>query len=93
MWILFLVTPYLCVDGREERRPWGKHQLMLPPGTHQIEAWYPYMFTSRTSPGSIVLDLLPGASYRLKYRPAWLVFLRGSMTLVEQPALPAAKVM
>ncbi|HTR54487.1 MAG TPA: hypothetical protein VMJ10_27540 [Kofleriaceae bacterium] len=90
MWILFLITPYLAIDGRAERRPWGKHQLMVPPGTHHFEAWYPYIFRSQTSIGAITLDLLPGASYLLKYRPAWLVFLPGKMTLVEQPMLPVA---
>jgi hypothetical protein len=93
MWILFLITPYLAVDGRPERRRWGKHQLVLPPGTHVFSAWYPYIFRAQTSVGTLVLDLLPGAAYRIKYRPAWLVFLPGSMTLVGQPALPAARTM
>ena len=91
MWILFLITPYLSVDGRAERRPWGKHQLVLPPGTHMFEARFPYLFRSQTCIGTLALELLPGASYRIKYRPAWLVFLPGRMTLVERPALPAAK--
>ncbi|HEY1555881.1 MAG TPA: hypothetical protein VGF94_13675 [Kofleriaceae bacterium] len=92
MWILFLVTPYLSIDGNAERRPWGKHQLTVAPGTHMFEAWYPYIFRSQTSLGRLALDVRPGASYRIKYRPAWLVFLPGKMTLVEQPALAAAKV-
>ena len=90
MWILYFVRPHLSINGQAEQRTWGKHLLSLAPGRYQIEAWYPYIFSSKTSPGSVVLDLHPGATYRLRYRPAWLVFLAGSMKVVEQPSLPAA---
>jgi hypothetical protein len=90
MWILYLVTPSISINGMAQRRPWGKHGFSLPPGRYHFAAWYPYLFTSQTSVGSLVVDLLPGAHYRLRYRPAWLVFLAGSMKLVEGPALPPA---
>ena len=92
MWILFLVTPSIAVNGMAERRKWGKHAFSLPAGRYHFQAWYPYLFTSRTSVGSLVLDLVPGGHYKLRYRPAWLVFLPGSLKLVAGPALPAAAV-
>jgi hypothetical protein len=76
----------------QQKQSWGKVQLQLPPGRHVFEAWYPYLFSSQQSKGTIVLDLLPGGSYKIKYRPAWLVFLAGSFTLVGQPMLPPAHV-
>lgn len=90
MWVLFLVTPSISINGMVERRKWGKHVFNLPAGRYQIEAWYPYLFTSQTSKGAILLDVVPGGHYRLQYRPAWLVFLAGSMKLVGQPMLPGA---
>ena len=90
MWILFLVTPSIAINGMAERRKWGRHGFTLPPGRYQFEAWYPYLFTQQTSRGAIVLDLVPGGHYRLRYRPALLVFLAGSMKLVAGPALPQA---
>ena len=90
MWILYLVTPSIAVNGMAERRPWGKHAFQLPPGRYRFEAWYPYLFTSQTSRGVIDLDRVPGGHDRLRYRPAWLVFLPGSLKLVAGPALPAA---
>ena len=90
MWILFFVSPWLAIDGHAQQRSWGKHQLMIPPGLHRFDAWYPYIFRSQTSIGSLVIDLLPGAAYRFRYRPAWLVVLPGKMTVIEQPARPAA---
>ncbi len=92
MWILYLVSPWLAVNGVAQRQKWGTLQLSLPPGRYQIEAWYPYLFSAQTSKGGIVVDLAPGGSYKLRYRPAWLVFLAGSMKLVSQPALPQATV-
>jgi hypothetical protein len=59
MWILYFIKPWLSVNGAAERRTWGKHQLTLAPGSYTFEAWYPYIFRSRTSPGSISLDLPP----------------------------------
>ncbi len=90
MWILFLIKPWLAVNGQAERKTWGTHHLTLPPGPYHFEAWYPYIFRSRTSPGSLHLDLAPGGVYKLKYRPAWLVFLDGKMTAVDLPQLPSA---
>ncbi len=92
MWILYLVTPSLSINGAVQRQKWGKHQFTLPPGRYHFEAWYPYLFSSQTSRGSIVVDLAPGGSYKLRYRPAMIVFLAGSMSLVSQPMLPAARV-
>jgi hypothetical protein len=90
MWILYFVSPWLAVDGQSARSAWGKHQLTLPAGRHRFEAWFPYIFRSQTCLGAIDLDLAPGASYRIRYRPAWLVFLPGKMTVQQQPLLAPA---
>ena len=90
MWILYLVTPSLAINGMVEKRKWGTHTIMLPPGRYHIEAWYPYLFSSQTSKGSLVIDLASGGAYKLRYRPAWLVLLAGSMKVVGQPQLPQA---
>ena len=90
MWILFLIRPRLAIDGDVSERRWGKHTVTLPAGHHVIEAWYPYLFSSQTSKGSIGVDLVAGGHYQVRYRPAWIVLLGGSMKLVGQPALPQA---
>jgi hypothetical protein len=93
MWILYLVSPYISINGQANQVKWGTHPFTLPPGRYTIEAWYPYLFSKQTSVGSTVIDLAPGGSYKLRYRPAWLVFLAGSMKVVSQPQLPAATAM
>ncbi|HTL33031.1 MAG TPA: hypothetical protein VL326_07895 [Kofleriaceae bacterium] len=87
MWILYLVSPWLSINGHAQKQSWGIVRLTLPPGQYLIEAWYPYLFSSQQSKGSMSLMLAPGGFYRVKYRPAWLVFLAGSMTLVTQQLL------
>jgi hypothetical protein len=80
MWILFLVTPTVCINGMAQLRKWGTHFFPLPPGRYQVECWYPYMFSSRTSPATMIVDIFPGQVTSVSYRPAWMVFLSGSMT-------------
>ncbi len=90
MWILFLVKPYVSINGHAQQLGWGKHSFDLPPGQHQVEAWFPYILKKECCKGGTMVSVAPGASYKLRYRPAWLMFLPGSMKLVEQPQLPVA---
>src|SRR5690349_6978428 len=82
MWILYLVTPSVCINGMAMPRKWGTHMFPLAPGRYHVEAWYPYLFSSRTSPGSIVVDIFPGQVTAVSYRPAGLVFLGGTMSFL-----------
>ena len=91
MWILYLVTPSLSINGMVYRLPWGKHPMQLAPGRYLFQAWYPYMFRSADlARPDHDRSACRARSYKIKYRPAWLVFLGGSMTLTEQPMLPQA---
>ena len=92
MWILYLISPWLSINGNAQKQSWGTTRHQLPPGRYTIEAWYPYLFSSQTSTGGIILDLVPGGYYKVRYRPAWMVLLPGSMKLVGQPMLPQAQV-
>ena len=89
IWMLFFVSPRLSIDGVDEKRDWGRNLITLPPGHHVIEAWFPYLFPGKVCRGSIALDLAPGGSYKLRYRPTRL-FSSGKITLVDQPKVPAA---
>lgn len=92
MFVLFLVTPSIEINGVAQRRKWGTHTFQLPPGETQFGAYYPYLFSSETSSAAIWVHLAPGGRYKLRYRPAWIVFLPGSLKLVSAPALPTATV-
>jgi hypothetical protein len=90
MWLLYFVKPWLSVNGVAERKTWATHSLSLAPGRYQFDAWFPYMLSSQTCKGSTVVDLAAGGSYKLRYRPAWLVFLPGKLRVIGAPALPTA---
>jgi hypothetical protein len=90
MWILYLCTPSVAINGIIERRPWGTHLWNLPAGRYQVEAWYPYLFKSRTSPALIIVDIYPQQVTAVAYRPSWITFLDGSLRHVGmRPALQA----
>ncbi len=88
MWMLFLVTPSVSINGFVERRAWGKHVWTLPAGGYALEAWYPWMFWSRSSAGRCMVNVFPGQVTRVKYRPSWLRFLPGSMHCTNLHELP-----
>jgi len=89
MWILFLVTPSVAINGIIERRKWGTHFWTLPAGRYQVEAWYPYLFKSRTSPALIVVDVFPQQVTSVAYRPSMFTFLDGSLRFTgTRGALP-----
>ncbi len=90
VWMLYVVSPRLSIDGVVEKRGWGRNLVTLPAGRHVIEAWFPYIFPGEVCRGSIAIDLAEGRSYKLRYRPARL-FLSGKITVLdEQPTVPAA---
>ena len=62
--MMCLVTPSIAVNGLAQQRKWGTHTFSLPAGSYVFEAWYPYLFSSRTSVGGLALTLAPGGHYR-----------------------------
>ena len=80
LWLYF-TTPMVRVDGNEWPHVWGKVQVTLAPGRHQIAAWCPGAFGAQNSMGSIIVDVVAGTTYRVRYRPSPF-FMPGSMKLV-----------
>jgi hypothetical protein len=89
MWVLFLVSPSVAINGVEEQRKWGTHLWTLPAGPYTVEAWYPYLFRRRTSPARVMVNIVPGQVTCVSYRPSWLTFLDGTISFRGvRPALP-----
>jgi hypothetical protein len=85
-----LVTPTIEIDDQAHRRPWGTTTFDVAPGTHFVAVSYPWLFFSRCGRSSIVVDLAPGETKYVTYRP-WLVrFIPGRIR--ARGALPEARV-
>lgn len=85
--ILFLITPWLSINGQQQPQRWGVQRRALAPGRYTFEAWYNWLW--RRSVGTITVDLAPGALYRLRYRTGWFSLLPGKFTVLDPPLPPA----
>jgi hypothetical protein len=71
LWMLLFVRPRLSIDGVVEKSRWAKHSIELAPGRHVIEAWFLWLLPGQVCHGSTVIEVVPGRSYKLRYRPTW----------------------
>ncbi len=78
-WLLYFFNPTIVIDGSPHVVKWGTHFFELAPGRHQVEVFFRYLFFSRADNSSIDMDLAEGQVRRLRYRPPWLVFLKGRL--------------
>ncbi len=86
-----MTTPKVSVDGYEVLGVWHR-PLFFPvyPGPHEVRVSYPWIFGQRTGEGTLRVDLAPGQIAYVTYRPPFLAFLKGRMSL-DQGLPPTAK--
>ena len=88
-WMLLMVTPRIVINGAVEQRKWGKHFIQLPPGSYQVEVFFPYMFSQRSGYATTQLDVHPGAVTNANYYKGWWM-LSGGKLQVHAPQAAAA---
>jgi hypothetical protein len=64
-----IVRPRLSRDGTVERTGWGRQRWTLPAGRHELAAWFPTLFNSRTGFADAVVEIVAGEVSALEYRP------------------------
>lgn len=73
-----LARPRIVVDGHEHSGRWGRNELPVTPGQHQVQVWVPYPLPRR-GPADAQVTVPPGGTVELEYRvPLW-PFLHGSL--------------
>ena len=86
--LLFFCTPVIEIDGRPERRSWGKSRFDVPPGTHRVKIYFKYLFKPQCGANEIDVTVAEGQVTNVKYwMPPWM-FSAGSLKVEAQ--LPAA---
>ena len=78
-WILLMTHPVITVYNQKIPFKWNKPQIVpLPPGNHQINIHYPYIFQNG-NPVDIVLPVHPGHVTDIKYSTSFFVFSKGNI--------------
>ncbi len=76
---LYLCTPTIVIDGVATQRPWGTHNVQLPPGPHNIRIFFRYLFMSTCGANAINVMVQPNQINRIKYEmPPWM-FSQGAI--------------
>jgi len=63
----WFVTPAVEINGKKERRAWGKHNLVLPPGSYDLSVSVPSSLWGDRCKRTVQVDLRPGQVLKLGY--------------------------
>src|SRR6516164_4782607 len=80
-WILLLCTPWISINGRKRRRPWGTYFFPTRPGRYEVEVWFPYLFQARCGFASRKVEVHEGEATRVGYYMWPFIFLPGSINV------------
>lgn len=81
--ILFFFPPRVEVDGGPAQRiKWATNTLQVPPGSHHLTVYFPYMFIMKTAgKAEIDVSVEEGQTVTVRYKAPWLVFLAGKISV------------
>lgn len=85
MWVLFLVSTRIEINGQATNRPWGWSSFPLVAGTYEIRISFNYIFGPQ---GTAVrnVNIYPGHVTTLRYSAPFIIFMSGDLS--ETPAQP-----
>ena len=79
--LLYLFPAKAVLDGGEPQKVgWGETALPVPPGSHTLKVYFPYLF-GPAGKSETQLDLSEGQTVHVAYRAPWLVFMAGKVTV------------
>lgn len=75
-----LFTPTIEINGNRERRQWGKHSFLLPPGTYEVSVSYPWLFAPECGKNTVWVSLEAGQVRKVTYRAGLIRYVPGKIT-------------
>lgn len=81
--LLLLFKTNVTIDGATSVLPWGTHFFGLSPGVHEVRVSFRYLFSSETGESALKVEVLPDHTTKVAYRSPFIVFMGGSMKVVE----------
>jgi hypothetical protein len=81
--LLLLFKTNVTIDGVTSVLPWGDHFFDVSPGVHEVRVSFRYLFSSTTGENGLKIEVRAGRTTTLVYRSPFIVFMGGSMKVVE----------
>lgn len=73
-------SPRLRIDGTEIQVPgWGRHDVPVPAGRHQVEVWVPYAMPRKAGRARTDVAVRGGERVALEYMAPSVTLMRGSL--------------
>ncbi len=81
--LLLLFKTNVTIDGVTSVLPWGDHFFDVSPGVHEVRVSFRYFFSSKTGENALEIEVRADRTTTLVYRSPFIVFMGGSMKVVE----------
>ncbi|HWJ61397.1 MAG TPA: DUF2510 domain-containing protein [Acidimicrobiales bacterium] len=89
--LLHFCKVYVALNGQAAPQRWGTVAIPVAPGRYTIEAWCNYFIAPEMGRNGVVIDAMPGTVTRVHWKAPWLIFLKGSIQVLDvQPLGPGA---
>lgn len=90
MWVLYLVSTVVELNGQRVKRPWGRSSWQLAPGPYVLRVGFNYIF-GPMGWGQRQIMIYPGQTTALRYSAPAIIFLSGELFEVMPQQLPALR--
>ncbi len=80
--LLALFKPQASIDGGPAFTVgWGSTPVPVPPGSHRVDVWMPYLFLPTMGRNGAVVEVRPGDAVQVAWRAPLVVFFPGKVTV------------
>jgi hypothetical protein len=82
-WLLYFTKLTIEVDGIPSIGSWGRRELALDPGDHEVRVFFRYLWRPRCGEAAVRVQLSPEEKQAVSYRAPWLMTGAGKLQLVS----------
>lgn len=86
--VQLLFKPVVEIDGVAKEGAWSTTFFATDPGQHTVAVYWKYLWFLPVNRGTVTVTIAEGTTVDMLYRPRWLVFLPGKLSVTH--AAPAA---
>jgi hypothetical protein len=81
--LLLLFKTNVSIDGVTTVLKWGDHFFAVPPGVHEVRVSFRYLFSNQMGEAGMRVDVTAGHTTTVLYRSPLIVFMQGSIKVVD----------